>query len=252
MKQTVSFALGAILLLGTGSAGAEQNSYRVRYDASLFGLPIGRAVFETNFNGSSFAISGNFASAGIARLFDRTDGAVTVTGRIGQNSSQPQSYALNYRSGDKRKRTTVTFSGGTVERTENEPAPEKRGDDWVPVEKEHLSGVADPLSAALLPAADVASVCNRTMRVYDGEIRADLVLSPASAREAFGDMAVTCRAKFVPVAGYRKNHSSIKFLRDKARILVGFNRVEGRDLYSPAQATIATKVGTVHIRAKPI
>ncbi|MCT7377361.1 DUF3108 domain-containing protein [Chelativorans salis] len=247
-------ALVAAIMLAsvTSPLPAAQESFRVRYDASLYGLPIGRAVLESRFEGRGFAIAGSFASAGIARIFDRTDGTVSVNGWMGESASQPKEYRLDYESGKKKKKTAIRFANGRVTETENRPEPKKRGKDWVPVAREHLADVADPLSALLLPVASAAEVCRRTVKVYDGETRADLVLQPATKGEAFSRAAVTCRARFVPVAGYRKDHSSIKYLRDRSRILVGFQPVEGRDLYSPIEATIATKVGTVHIRARPM
>jgi len=244
------FVAAAVFLASTPMAGAE--AYRTRYDASLFGLPVGRATFESRFEGNGFAIAGTFASAGIARIFERTDGTVRVNGRLGRDSARPSLYALEYSEGDKRQVTTIRFRGGRVAETKNDPPLKKRGDDWVPLSRRHLSGVADPLSALLLPVSGNEPVCDRTIRVYDGEIRADIVLQPATERESFRSAAVTCRARFVPVSGYRKNHSSITYLRDRARMLVGFTPIEGRDLFSPVEATIATKIGTVHIRARPM
>ncbi|WP_309086212.1 DUF3108 domain-containing protein [Chelativorans sp.] len=242
--------LAAILALSSAHAAAAE-TYRARYDASLLGLPVGRAFFETRFDGQAFAIAASFASAGIARIFERTDGTVEVSGTMGEEMSRPELYALEYSEGKKRQATTIRFRDGTVTETRNEPPPKKRGEDWVPLAPEHLTGVADPISALLLPVSTDAEVCNRTVRIYDGEIRADIVLQPAP-EESFRSAAVTCRARFVPVSGYRKTRSSIIFLRDRARIFVGFAPVAGRNLYSPVEATIATKVGTVHIRARPM
>lgn len=248
----LALAAGLIIATVAGLAPAAAESYRVRYDASLFGLPIGRAVLESRFEGRGFAIAGRFASAGIARIFDRTDGTVAVNGWLDTEASRPHAYTLAYESGEEEKKTTIRFENGRVTATENRPEPKKRGDDWVPVEREHLAGVADPLSALLLPARDASEVCRRRIRVYDGEMRTDLVLEPAGDRNGFRDATVTCRARFVPVSGYRKDRSAIRYLRDRSRIFVGFGPVEGRNLYSPVEATIATKIGTVHIKARRI
>ncbi|WP_028034767.1 DUF3108 domain-containing protein [Chelativorans sp. J32] len=242
------FVAAVFFLASAPMAGAE--AYHTRYDVSLFGFPVGRATFESRFEGEGFAIAGSFASAGIARIFERTDGTVKVNGRFARNSTRPSLYALEYTEGDKRQITTIRFQGGRVAETRNDPPLKKRGDDWVPLARNHLSGVADPISALLLPVSGNDAVCNRRIRVYDGEIRADIVLQPANEWEHFRGAAVTCRARFVPVSGYRRNHSSITFLRDRGRMLVGFAPVAGRELYSPVEATIATKIGTVHIRAR--
>lgn len=245
-------ALAAFLLTGMAPPAAAKETHRTRYDVSLFGLPIGSAVLESRFEGRAFEIDGRFSSVGLARIFEPADGTVRVRGTVEADAARPREYTLAYTSGEKRKTTAIRFDAAGVTKTENRPARERHGRSWVPVERRHLQGVADPLSALLLPVGEAAAVCRRTIRVYDGETRVDLVLEPAAQAQAMAGASVTCRAHFRPVAGYRRDHSSIAYLRDRSRILVGFRKVEGRNLYSPAEATIATKIGTVHIKARPM
>ena len=243
-------AAGALLIAATPFSDAEPQ--RTQYNAFLYGLRIGQATFESSFEGRSFSITGHFASAGIARIFERTDGTLSVSGRIGDKTSQPREYVLSYTSGQERKSTTIRFRDGRVTETQNLPEEKNSGKDWVPVSDEHLSDVADPLSALMIPAASGDEVCRRTVRIYDGEIRADFVLEPAAERDRFVGAAVTCRARFVPVAGYRKGRSSIAYLREKGRILLGFKPIDGSALFAPVEATIATRIGTVHIKARAL
>lgn len=248
--RTAAILLVLVLLPAPASPlAADQATFRVGYIASLYGLPIGRAFLESRFQDRSFSIAGNFSSAGIARIFDRTDGMIAATAQIGSSANQPAQYVLEYSSGRKQKRTSIRFSRGTVVETINLPE-RNQGVDWVPVTKDHLAGVSDPLTALLLPAESTGQICNRSLRVFDGEIRVDLELTAASPRESFRNAMVTCRVHFRPVAGYRKNSSSITFLRERARILIGFQAVHEQNLYFPVEASIATKVGTVHIRAR--
>lgn len=242
----------AALFAFTAPGTAETPTHRIRYDVSLLGLPVARAVFESRVNEAGFAIAGSFSSAGIARIFDKTNGSLTVTGRFNDRESRPNDYSLDYLSGKKKQITQIRFDNNAqVTSTVNEPPLKERGSDWIPLEEAHLRQVADPVSALLLPAKDAAEICNRTVRVYDGETRVDLVFSPVSSSEHFRQAEVTCQAKFVPVAGYRPNHSTIVHLRDKARIRIGFAAVNNSGLYSPVEANIGTKIGTVHIRARP-
>jgi hypothetical protein len=241
----------AAILFALAPTSAQTEAQRMRYDVSLLGLPIARAVFESRINESGFAVAGSFSSAGIARIFDKTDGTVSVTGRFGDGASRPRDYSLEYVSGKKKQITQIRFNGSRVTNTINEPPLKKRGGEWVPLQDDHLQQVADPISALLLPAPTAEGICNRTIRVYDGETRVDLVLTPAAGTEQFRQAEVTCRAQFVPVAGYRPTHSTIVHLRDRANIRIGFARVSQQGLYSPVEASIGTKIGTVHVRARP-
>ncbi len=236
----------------SGTALAETETHRLRYDAFLYGIPIGKADFKSRLDESRFEVSGRFASAGIARLFDKTDGTVISKGRLSGDAVTPSSYELAYLSGKKRETTTIRFSKGQITETVITPKPKKRGKDWVAVSKKDLAGALDPLSALLSPAASAADVCNRRFKVFDGEMRADIVFSPAARGEWIGTDLITCRAKFIPVSGYRKGRSTIAFLRDKARLLVAFRPLGARGHHTPVEARIGTKVGTVHIRGRPL
>ncbi|WP_255612883.1 DUF3108 domain-containing protein [Nitratireductor rhodophyticola] len=246
------FFLAIALLALAGSARAESETHRFRYSASLFGIPIGKADFTSRLEESRFEVSGRFASAGVARLFDRTDGTVSSKGRLSGRSVVPSSYELAYVSGKKRETTSIRYSRGQVAETVITPKPKKRGKDWIVVSKEDLAGALDPLSALLSPARNAADVCNRRFRVFDGEMRADIVFSPAAKGEHIGRDLVTCKARFIPVSGYRKGRSTIAFLRDRARILVAFKPLGTRGHHTPVQARIGTKIGTVHIEGRPV
>ncbi|XHC00683.1 DUF3108 domain-containing protein [Nitratireductor sp. ac15] len=243
-----------IFLLGTtGNAGAEGGeTHRFQYSASLFGIPIGRADFTSRLEENRFEVSGRFASAGVARLFDRTDGRVTSKGRLSRQSVVPSFYELAYTSGKKRETTSIQYKKGQVVKTVITPKPKKRGNDWVAVSKEDLTDALDPLSALLSPAKSGSDVCKRRFKVFDGEMRADIVFSPAAKGERVGRDLITCKARFIPISGYRKGRSTIAFLRDKARILVSFKPLGSRGHHTPVQAQIATKIGTVHIQGRPV
>ena len=74
---------------------------------------------------------------------------------------------------------------------------------------------------------------------------------PARCRStATSGEAVTCRGRFVPVAGYHRGNRSLQYLSQKSRIMLKFAQLGKTGIYAPIQATIGTKVGTVTIRAR--
>lgn len=237
---------------GVAPAFAEVETYRLRYDASLLGIPIGRADFTSRLQETRFEVAGRFASAGLARLFDRTDGTVLAQGQLTRERVVPARYDLRYKSGKKDEMTSIRYAKGQVSETIVRPKPKKRGNDWVPVSSKDMAGAADPLSALLSPVANANQVCNRRLKVFDGEMRADIVLSPAGRGEQIGRDAITCKARFVPVSGYRKGRSTITFLRDKARILIAFVPLGANGHYTPVEAWIGTKIGPVHVVARQV
>ena len=148
----------------------------------------------------------------------------------------------------------LQFAKGNVVKVSNSPPLPPRRADWVAVGAKELLAVADPISATLIEAKDARSVCGRTIKAFDGEIRADLALSYVNtAPVSIGGSeveAVTCQGRFKPVAGYHRGNKSLQYLSTKSKIILKFAQLGKTGLYAPIQATVGTKVGTVTIRAR--
>ena len=230
----------------------DHSSFRSEYSLSIYGLTIGRSNFESSFRGDRFRVQGSLSSAGLAKVFDSTKGTTSVSGRFDKDgATRPDAFMMDYKSGRKGQRIDVKFSGDRVTATEVSPKPKKRASTWIAVKPDHLRAVADPISATLVRASRDADVCNRTIRLYDGEMRADLRLSRAGSGPVrvggYSGEAVTCRARFVPISGYRKDHKSTAFLRDKSAIEIAFARLGETGVYAPVKASIGTEIGTLTI-----
>ncbi len=246
-------ALLCALLLATPAGASGKQTFLGVYHVSIFGFPIAESRFASRLDGDEFYIKGTLRSAGLARIFDRTDGITEVTGRFGEKVIVPASFALSYQSGSKRGSTEIAFQNGRVVTVSVKPERKQKGPNWVPLDPAQLAEVTDPLTASMVRAASLADVCNRTLRVFDGEMRADLQLSflrirPFSTTGYSGDV-VDCRARFVPVAGYRKTNSSMQYLQTRSRISISFAPLGESGVYAPVKAEVGTKIGTVRVYA---
>jgi hypothetical protein len=248
----------ALLLLGllalAAPATAETQNFRSDYSVSLYGVPIARSQFQSWIGEDRFKVEGSLSSAGLAKVFDDTKGTTSASGRFGKDGVRPDAYVVNYTSGKKKKKTAISFAGGDVTATENVPEPKKRSRKWVEVGEDDLKAVADPISATLVRAEGLDDVCNRTLKIYDGQLRADLKLSHVETRPVrtggYEGDAVTCRARFVPVSGYRKGSDSLEFLAKKSKILIAFAPLGDTGVYAPVKASVGTEIGTIHIEAQ--
>lgn len=242
------FAVAALVATSAPVSAKEESSFRADYSVTLLGLPIAKARFDSTFTGNRFSIEGSLSSSGLARLFDKTTGTTKVEGAIRGGEVQPRAFRSSYASGKKRSRTTIRYSGGAVSSVANTPEP-RRGAHWVEVSQEHLKAALDPISSTLIRTDDPATVCDRTIRVFDGEMRADLKLSPRSGGRAD---QVTCDARFVPVSGYRANRKQIDYLKNQSRIAITFAPLGDTGFYTPVDATVGTQIGTLRITASRI
>lgn len=252
-SMSVRLTLLLALLLLAAPAQAKPEVYRASYVVRLYGLTLARTSFASTVEGDRFSVSGDIRSAGVGRIVDDTKGKASVSGRLVRGAAAPEAFRIAYTSGSKNKRTEIDFADGAVSRTENVPPLKPRGN-WVPLRPADLKAAADPLSAVLVRAAGPQDVCARTLRYYDGELRADIVLSHVAtgsfALPGYSGEAVTCSARFVPVAGYRKGNSTIEYLRRNGRIAIVFAPMGSSGLYAPVRASVGTKIGTVTVEAE--
>lgn len=246
-----------VLVLAHQATAVGQQVYDARYAVRLYGITFARSRFVSTVDGDSFAVRGTIATVGLARIIDRTNATAAAAGRFTSAGTIPETYALDYRSGRKKKRTNILFGDRKVARTTVTPAPGPRSpDNWVPVSEADLRFVTDPLSTVLIRADQPVDVCQRALKMYDGELVAEIDLSFESATKVdipgYHGAGVTCRARFTPVAGYKKGNRSLAYLRDRSRMRITFAPLGRTDVYVPVRASVGTRIGTVTVQAESV
>ena len=202
MELRISTALlaAALVLPQSATAALEpQQVFSADYAVSFLGLTVARSTVVSRFGATSYAVDGSIRSAGLAAFFDSTTARTAVSGKIGKGGVSPDSYSVDYVYGNKNKKTSLQFAKGNVVKIANSPPLPPRRQDWVAVDAKELLAVADPISATLIEAKDARSVCGRTIKAFDGEIRADLALSYVDDRAGL-DRRARSRGSHLPGA----------------------------------------------------
>jgi hypothetical protein len=251
-RSALSASLIAVAFLATVQASyAEPKEYTADYTVSIYGLTLARTSFTSTLDGDAIRIDGTIATAGVARIIDDTKGTTTVRGHLSEGGIAPDSFVIAYKSGKKNKRTEIDYAGGAVSRTLNIP-PLKKRKKWVALSAADLKAATDPLSGIMVRAEKPADVCARTLRYYDGELRADIRFSYAGKKPftipGYSGDATICTARFTPVGGYKPGSSTIEYLK-KARMTVAFAPMGATGMFVPISASVGTKIGTVTVRA---
>jgi hypothetical protein len=265
-RQCLSLAAVAALTLGlSGSfageralaedAAATASRIVVVYRVDLAGFNLGDFRLTTTFRGPAYEMRGEGRFSVLDGLIFEWRGSTASAGNLTSAGPEPAMYALNYAGGDEKAgQVRMTFNSGAV--TEVSLVPKKRPNPHViPVTKEQLEGVLDPMSAAFLfahsdnPNGDL-KVCNQTIPVFDGEQRFDLVLTPKKAVRVTKDgsggysgPAAICRVKFIPVSGYRPDNPGIRQMSASNDIEVWLVPLQGTDMYVPYRIVLPTLVG---------
>lgn len=243
--------LASLLLLSLPVKAADYR-YDTAYSVSLGILPIARLTFHTEVTSGRYQISGRFRSSGLVDIVREISADSSVSGVFTGDRLQPELYRLDYTSGKKKSRYTITYDKGRAVDTKVEPPPKSRPKSWVPVTGADLKSVLDPIGALLIP--DNTDVCSHRLPIYDGESRMDLVLSPSgkapfTAGKARGE-AVVCSVRYVPVSGYKKGRKDIEYLKSVEGMEIWFAKTATLKLYAPVYAKIPTRYGTVHVSAE--
>jgi len=252
MRTFILVWLAAAITAAPLPAAAEPTLYRGEYSLSFLGLPVARATFDSRIDGKSYSVEGRVSSAGLARIFDDTRGTVSASGSFAGAAARPRHFRADYVSGKKKGLVDIRFERGSVAKVVSIPAPRKRRKNWVPLGPGDLRAVADPMAALLIPASSPDAVCGRTVKLFDGELRADLKLSFVSSGKGAEGPTVTCRMGFKPVSGYRKDKQALEFLSTRSRMEVVFAELDQTGIYAPVHAEIGTEIGTITMRGRRV
>ncbi|MEM7192484.1 MAG: DUF3108 domain-containing protein, partial [Pseudomonadota bacterium] len=166
----------------------------------------------------------------------------------------PSTYSFSQTDGKYKDRLRISFGDGYVESVQMWPKPRPYPGE-IPVKKEQVQHVVDPLSGAFLtarsnnPNGDL-SVCNQVLPVFDGRSRYDLVLKPKKrvmiqnkGSANYSGPAAVCKVKFVPISGYPRGDPGIEQLRQSNEIEAWMVPLRGTDMYVPYRINMPTAAG---------
>jgi hypothetical protein len=130
--------------------------------------------------------------------------------------------------------------------------------DRVPVSAANKRGVVDPASALMMPAQSRGDLtdpenCNRTLPVFDGATRFNVVLSYGETRAiekpGYSGPVLVCNARYQAIAGHRPDRPGVQFMEQNRDMSVWLAPVEGTRVLLPVRISVKTTLGTNIIEA---
>ena len=191
------------------------------YGVYFVGLHFGDVRLVITVRNFGYEMKGDGRFSLLASLIYEWRGATTSAGKLDKSGPKPSLYTLSYSGGNKEGDVRVAFADGAVSKVSMSPTKRPNPRD-IPVTKDQLRGVLDPMTGAFLRARPNLSegdlkVCDETIPVFDGQIRFDLVLMPKQQRRVesatsngYSGLAAVCGVKFVPISGSRPDNPAIK------------------------------------------
>jgi hypothetical protein len=95
--------------------------------------------------------------------------------------------------------------------------------------------------------------CNRTIPVFDGASRMNVVLTYAETKNVdvggYSGPVLVCNARYVPVSGHRPERPATKFMQENRDMSVWLAPVEGPRLLFPLKVSVRTMIGVGEMQA---
>jgi uncharacterized protein DUF3108 len=229
-----------------------------KYKITLAGITVGTGTWTLDVGEESYSGVASGKVAGVLKLFASGEGSATARGQIAGGKVVPSSFTLNSTRGSKIDNVRIAMAANIVRDSSAEPPPSPGGD-RVPLTPEHKKGVVDPGSAAIMPAAGPgdllrAEACNRTVPVFDGRQRYDLIMSydrieTAKEVQGYSGQLLVCHIAYRPVAGHRSGREDLITLADNDTIEAWFGPVAGTRVLVPVRVSLVTTFGTLVVQA---
>lgn len=262
MMRTRMLACGGLALLVLGALPARAATVTVGYRITLAGLTLGTADLGGTFEGDRYTLSMSAQLTGIAGLLSGSGrGAASATGAVVGSRLVPTGFSATGRSSSAERTVRVAISSGNANRIEIDPPFQETPDmpPRVPLRDADKLGIVDPLSAVVAVAAqrakpDEAANCNRTVPVFDGTQRFNVVLSYAETkavqRPGFAGNVIVCNARYVPVSGHRPERWAVKFMAQNRDMSVWLAPVQGTRVLVPLRISVMTYFGMSVVEAE--
>jgi Protein of unknown function (DUF3108) len=251
----VSCAVGALV-----ADPASAMTIRAKYTIIYFGLPVGNVETTRTFVASTYQTSVDARVAGIATIVSNFRMNMTSNGVIRGTVVQPINFTAKETSSGEMQTMRMILAAGSVKSAEIIP-PIRDLDQRVPVLYEHKRDIVDPASSLIMSVASGQdplgpSACNRTIRMFDGFSRSDLVLQFVRTEDidagVYKGRVSVCAVRYLPIAGHRTAATMTKFMQGNTGIELRLAPIPDTQQLLVVSATIPLQVGVASLRIEDL
>lgn len=235
---------------------ANAQKLEARYAISMTGIRVGQSAWTVNIGAERYSVSASGGSVDIINVLLRGEGSAKASGLVKDPRLVPESFSSSLVEDGQKIDLTMTMEDGVVTAVkDNAPPP---GPDRVPLSQAHAQGVIDPLSALLIPneGSDISLAqesCNRTLPIFDGRRRYDLVLSfkrmETLTGKDYAGRALVCNVILRPIAGHRADSTIMKYVAGRRDMEIYFAPITGTRFLAPLRLLVPTLIGTMAVTA---
>jgi len=244
------------VLLAVASVRA-QGKLKAHYTISMTGVTFGEIVWLIDIGDTLYTTTASGKASGVLSKLVNGEGSVEAQGNMAADRLNPSSYTSTITDDDGRIKLQMTFVDGVATETITPQPPVYT--DRLPVTDADRRGIADPLSAVLIPTklgggTMAASDCNHTLKIFDGRRRYNLALSydridKVAIERGYSGPILVCGVVLQPIAGYRADSMMVKYVAGRRDMELWFAPIAGTSIMAPVRVLMPTLIGTLRIQA---
>jgi len=256
-RRTSANLLAALIFLvaGVSSMSAQaQGRLKAHFAISMTGVPVGQIVWTVTIDDKHYTTSASGKASGVLSVLVNGEGSVVTRGMVVDGKLAPQDFTSNITDDEGNNELRMNFEGGDVKDLVGREPPQAGR---LPVTDADRRGVADPLTAMLMPAGDdpfASANCKRVLPIFDGRRRYNLVLSfgridKITIAGGYSGFVLVCGVVLQPIAGYRADSMLVKYVGGRRDMELWFAPIAGTSIVAPIRVLMPTLIGTLEIRA---
>jgi hypothetical protein len=254
---TATLLVALVCMLFAANSAYAQSKVKAHYTISMTGVTIGEITWRIDIGAALYSMTASGKASGVLSVLMNGEGSVAAQGSIAPDRLNPSSYKSTITDDDGTITLLMTFADGVAAERITPQPPEHA--DRVPITDDDRRGVADPLSAVLLPiklggGALAVSDCDRTLKIYDGRRRYNLALSHGRLdkvviERGYSGPILVCAVVLQPIAGYRADSLIVKYVAGRRNMELWFAPIAGTSIMAPVRVLMPTLIGTLKIQA---
>lgn len=238
--------LAAFMVLPAQAADVNASA---SYVLTLGGINIAAMTVDLKDDGRRYSLDLKANVAGLGTLVSSGTATASSTGRSADRMLQADEFDLETRANGEVFTVDVSFGGRDVSAFKVNP-PILDNYDRVPIERRHLTGVTDFLSAFVIKGGALdKSLCQRQANVFTGVERFNIAMSYAgddeasSERTGYQGPVVLCTVNYDPISGHFTSSDVTTYLADSDRIIIWYAPLGETGFFIPYRVLLGTNMG---------
>ncbi|MFC3703944.1 DUF3108 domain-containing protein [Devosia honganensis] len=241
--------LAALAPLAAQPVSAAALEARASYVLTVGGINVALVDVDFGDDGRRYELDLSANVTGLGSVVASGTATASASGSSAGRELQPDSFRLETRANGEKFNVNVGYADRNVSVFQVEP-PVLDSYDRVPLERAHLHGVGDFLSAFVLKGGALdRSLCQRTLNIFTGVERFDIRMGfldtdeATSPRTGYQGPVVACSIRYEPVSGHFQSSDITRYLAESSRIIIWYAPLGQSGYFIPYRVMLGTTMG---------